>query len=441
MKKLIALLLALVMVLGMVACAAKTETPAAEEPKSDSTPAVTETPSAEEPADETAEKPYEGVKLKFWTAPFVSDDKDLAYWNSQMEKFHELTGAEVEVEIVGWTDMAAKYLTGFMADEAADLMYMTNEIAYEFIEQGLLLDVSPYWSEEDVENENFWEQFAYGDAHYLVPYAGGSGYRGLCYNMEILNECGVTELPTTWEEFLDVCEAVKTGRPDVYVYMSYQMGNVSVAINNFVVLLNQAGGSLVNEDNTAYTINTPEGLEAMNYIKTLADNGYISADCLGIDDPAARDLFAEGKAAIFYDGVKFIAGYDIDFEWEASTAMCNERAAVNNAIDSLSVNANSENKDAAIALLKFLRSPDSQAEIFEQLSASAQLCKDWPVAEYDSHVMPLFDNPERAFFTPVAPGINNVLESIMTAQQLVVMGELSPEDALAQIQAEADKAF
>ena len=56
MKKLIALLLALVMVLALVACGAKTEEPAAEEPAAEE-PAAEE-PAAEEPAAETpAEEP------------------------------------------------------------------------------------------------------------------------------------------------------------------------------------------------------------------------------------------------------------------------------------------------------------------------------------------------------------------------------------------------
>ena len=56
MKKIIALLLALIMVLSLVACGAKTETPA-EEPAAE-TPA--EEPAAEEPAEEpAAEEPAE----------------------------------------------------------------------------------------------------------------------------------------------------------------------------------------------------------------------------------------------------------------------------------------------------------------------------------------------------------------------------------------------
>ena len=64
MKKLIAMLLALVMVLGLVACAAKTETPAAETPAAETpaeeTPAA-ETPAAEEPAKEEEPAPVEGA--------------------------------------------------------------------------------------------------------------------------------------------------------------------------------------------------------------------------------------------------------------------------------------------------------------------------------------------------------------------------------------------
>ena len=439
MKKLIALLLALLMVFSMVACGQKEDAPAAQEETKTEDPKEEAKEEVKEEAP--AEKPYEGTTLKFWTAPLVSDDVDKAFWDKQFEDFTAKTGAKVETEVVGWGDMGAKYLTGFMADQAADVMYMTSELSYEFISQDLLLDVTPYWSEEEIANENFWDAFSFGDAHYQLAFAGGSSYRGMIYNMDILKECGVTELPTTWEEFLDVCEAVKTGRPDVYVFMSPQIGNVSVAFHTFIPFMAQAGGWILNDENTAYTINTPEGLEAMNFIKTLADNGYISADCLGIEDTGARDLFAEGKAAIMYDAAVQMVGYDIPFEWEASSELSNKRAVSWNAIDSISVNANSKNVDAAVELLKYVRSAEVQANFAEEIYASIPLCKDWLVHEYDPHEEPLRAYPERAVLTPVAPNINAVYESIMTAQQLVIMGELSPEDALAQIQAEADKAF
>ena len=52
MKKLIALLCALLMVVSLAACGSKTEEPAAEEPAAE---APAEEPAAEEPAEEPAE--------------------------------------------------------------------------------------------------------------------------------------------------------------------------------------------------------------------------------------------------------------------------------------------------------------------------------------------------------------------------------------------------
>ena len=48
MKKLLAILLAVIMVLGMVACAAKAETPAAETPKAEEAPKAEEETPVEE---------------------------------------------------------------------------------------------------------------------------------------------------------------------------------------------------------------------------------------------------------------------------------------------------------------------------------------------------------------------------------------------------------
>ena len=60
MKKWIALLLALVMVFAVTACANSASTPAAA---TDETPAAAETPAAETPAAETPAAPAEGEAL------------------------------------------------------------------------------------------------------------------------------------------------------------------------------------------------------------------------------------------------------------------------------------------------------------------------------------------------------------------------------------------
>ena len=332
-------------------------------------------------------------------------------------------------------------MTGFMAGNAADVMYMTDEFAYDFINQGCLADLTPYWSDEEVANENFWDSAAYGESHYKAPFAGGSAYRGYVFNMDILNECGVTEIPTTWDEFMEACEAVQNGRPDVYPFLTPLSGNSSAVFYNFFTLLYQAGGSLVNDDVSAYTVDTPEGLEAMTSLKTLVDEGYLSTDCLGLEVGNVRDLFMEGKVAITIDDPSVFLASELEHEWTSSSEIGKVRSVSFNAIDSLSVNASSPNLDAAVALLKYMRSDSVIEDYFNEIYTSAQLVKTWPAPTPDPRVADLVAHPERSIFSPVAPNIQLVCDSIATNQQLVVMGEITPEEALAQIQAEADKAF
>ena len=444
MKKVIALVLAAVMSLSMVACAAapaaETAAPAAEVAEEAAPAAEAAAPAAEEAAPATG-KAYEGTKLKVWVPPFQRDDVDKAFWEGQFAKFEEQTGADVTVEVVSWGDMATKYLTGFMSNDAADVLYMTNEILYDFINQGCLEDLEPYWSEEEIANENFWDPTYYNGKHYMVPFVGGGAYRGYCYNMDILKAAGVEEIPTTWDELLDMCEKVKASNPDVYPFLNPLAGNNNAFLTNMFEFYYQTGGRMINEDNTAYTIDTPEALEAMNFIKTLVDKGYYSTDALGLEDSNVRDLFAEGKVACTVIDNPTVYLGDSTFEWKFSTDLKNPEAASFNPVDTISVNASCQNKQAAVDLVKYMRSNEVIAAFGDEIYKSGQITKDYPNFYDDPQLQDVFSHPERSYALPIAPNLQLVVDSIMKNQQLVVMGTLTPEEALKQIQADADKAM
>jgi len=439
MKKLLALLLAMVMILGLAACGQKEEAPAATE----AAPAATEAaPAATEAAAEA--KPFEGVELTLWMVPMVDDATDSAFWTEQLAAFTEETGATVKIEIVPWAEMATKYTTAFMSNSAADVMYTTNEVLYDLINQGCLLDVSSYWSEEEIADENFWNSTAYNGKHYSVPFGGGMGYRGYLYNMDILEDCGITEdmLPTTWDELLTVLEAVKTNRPDVYAYLTPMIGNNNAFILNTQQYLYQSGGSLVNAEASAYTLDTPEMLEAMNFLKTLVDKGYMSTDALGLEWNAYLDLVIQGKVAIAPMNTPMSYFADSDFEWIFSTEMGNPDPAAFCPVDTIAVNAQTKNADAAVALLKFCRSYDVMKERVAQIHPGQGLVKkSYDFVKIVPEMEQACSNAQYAYALPIAPNQQVVIDAIVTNQQLVAMGDITPEEALKQIQAEADKAF
>lgn len=44
---------------------------------------------------------------------------------------------------------------------------------------------------------------------YGFPFLSVPGVHGFIYNKDVFEQCGITEEPATWEEFLDVCQTIK----------------------------------------------------------------------------------------------------------------------------------------------------------------------------------------------------------------------------------------
>ena len=128
MKKVLALLLAMVMVLGMAACAARTETPASE-PAADSKPAV-ETPAAETSAEPTAAEP---VTIKIWfhgsNVTPDSSEKVMAELNPYL---NEKIGVTLDPIWGTWGDFDTSTVTALAGGDDVDIYFTCNWSADEY---------------------------------------------------------------------------------------------------------------------------------------------------------------------------------------------------------------------------------------------------------------------------------------------------------------------
>jgi multiple sugar transport system substrate-binding protein/sn-glycerol 3-phosphate transport system substrate-binding protein len=106
---------------------------------------------------------------------------------------------------------------------------------------------------------------------------GWSLYRSMeviIYNEDWLAELGYTGPPTTWDEFAEMA-CVASERPFSRVAdESSTYGYVySVSPSLLATFLFSRGGNIINERGTGYVFNSPEGLEALMFLKNLADQG------------------------------------------------------------------------------------------------------------------------------------------------------------------------
>ena len=96
MKKILALLLAVVMVLGMVACASKTETPAETTTTEPAATETTEETKTEEPAaEETTEEPAEETGAVIQKVALVTDVGTI-----DDESFNQATWQGVKLSLI-----------------------------------------------------------------------------------------------------------------------------------------------------------------------------------------------------------------------------------------------------------------------------------------------------------------------------------------------------
>lgn len=457
MKKIIALLLAAVMVFGLAACAAKTEAPKEEAPKAEE-PAKEEAPKTEEPAKEEAPKaeepaaealPFEGVELSFWFPPYTGTDME--YWNARLEQFTAETGAKVTTTIVPWGDMSTKYMAGFMGGEGPDVFYTTNEILFDMIDAGICLELSPYFDADEVANQLYWSAGYMMGGQYAAPYSTGVSYRGFAYNLDLLEAAGVEGVPATFDEVIEAAQKVKEAGVCEYPIMFPVADDNASPLATFVPLLRSCGGDIVSEDATKATLDTPAALKAAQFLYDLS-NTYevLSKDAVATQYGALNDLFLEGKVAMCAgEAAAFVQFYEDqgrDFNWTMNISLNDgeHESCTFSPCDTMAVNADSANVDAAVALLKFLIRTDSREDFkAANYPTLAQLNADmapdefaWDFVARDMAVIGSHSKP-----LPVCKGISTITEAIKTNEQLLVMGELTPEEACQAMQDAAQAAI
>lgn len=218
-KRIIALLLALVMVLSLAACASK-ETPAEETPAE--TKPAEQTPAEEKPAEEkpAEEETAEPITLRWVGAGWSVNDKAtnvIAKWNA----IHP----DIQVEYIELgTSADEAYMTNLdtmiSGGEVVDVTYLTYNDVYNRVINGGALPLDDYIAAAGDDYEAMYGSLStamltYQDQIYGVPYAGNTFK--VFYNKTMTDAAGVT-IPETWsiEEFTETAKALND--PDNGVY-------------------------------------------------------------------------------------------------------------------------------------------------------------------------------------------------------------------------------
>jgi len=439
MKKMIALLLALVMIVGLVACGAKEE--AAAPAATEAAPAAPEAaPAAPEAGND---QPYAGQTVKWWTYPYTGEDQ--AQWDELTKSFTEQTGITIETTIIPWgADGAAKLSAGFLGGVGPDVLYMTAETAYDMISGGHLADLATVLKPETLENQIYAANTATDGVQYMLPMGMGVGYRCLYFNKALLAEAGVTELPTTRDELVDVCLKIKEANVCEYPIMLAMNGDAENVFASVLGHIWTGGGDFMKNGEPCF--DSPENLQTMQWLYDLIyKHEVLSTDANAVTAAGVAELFAQGKAAIIgasISSLPTIKEFMSEDEYNITMGVAVEEGGqikTFSPMDMLAVNANSKVPGAAAEWMEYLVSDEGRAAwraVFMPAGFPVNKTENYPVVYEHPDIEASFDQiatSGRAL--PIGKGTQTMLDAINANTQLMFAGELTPEEAVAAIQA------
>ena len=231
------------------------------------------------------------VELSVWVPvyQFAEDGiSDADFWNEKFDAFEAEHNCVINVEIQTWADYATNIYTGLLSDEGPDVVYVTE--TYDLIDAGLLAPLDEYLTEEDFEKYVYLDQGAYNSEGQLCTFPMMAGNPCVIfYNMDMLEAAGITELPSTWDEFMDVCLTLKEANPDVWPFISSwgATNGVSAMLAGFWPFFFQAGGTVLDEEGNL-NLDSEATLEALTYINSFKENGIFDDSIVSMDDPNGK---------------------------------------------------------------------------------------------------------------------------------------------------------
>ncbi len=376
-------------------------------------------------------------------------DTTITYWDGNFNeasfgKIYEIwqeqhPDIKIDAEFLVDSGMSDKYTRALMDGSAPDVLACALDWTTTFGKAGYLASLNEYIARDGVDTGAYVpgaiNASTIDGELYALPFRSETYV--LFYNKDILAAAGYDKAPETWDEVKEIAAAVTTDDVAGYGLCGINYGNFSF---QYITMLRCHGGTVLNADNTASTLNSETALQVAQLYKDLA--AYAPASLLENDNVANRTLFASGKIAMYLSGIYDVpeiikANPDLNF---ACAMVPTGNGATRSTILggwSAVVAGCSENKDAAWEFVKFLTSPEI-AQIYTTTFTGTfkpSVTFDGVDAEI---VQPNADALAYAKALPATGAIVGIRQAIFNDLSPMLSDTVAVEEAVAQLDADVN---
>ena len=397
----------------------------------------------------------ETTTIKFWhTWQGLEAEK----FEKIIEGFSEVR-PDIKVEVLGSTT-EEKQLIAMTSGDSFDVGFTMDCIANKWANSGALADMTPYIEANGTDTENYisslMELGQIDGKQYGIPFTMDTYM--LFYNKDILAEAGYTELPKTWDEFSEMCEAVtQTDSNGDYTRLGYVPNYPGVTV---AAIPYAYGASLYDAETNTVLANSPEMVAAMEQKYSLYSGFYDTAKVQkfrsGLGQyQSAENPFFTGAMAFSIEGEwfpTFIAEYAPDMNWGVAPLPSVQGNEANNdaflQCGMLVIPEASKNKEAAYAFIEWLTSDECQVELCAQkgnLPATHSGLENASLFEQNPSLEPFAElaNQENVRALTAAPFMGQYQNELSAVGEQMYNGDYTPQEALDKvtesIQAVADE--
>ena len=356
-------------------------------------------------------------------------------------------GLHVRVQQIPWSAAHEKLLTAFVGDSLPDVLQLGTTWIPEFHALGALerLDASIARSPAIAPDDYFagvWDANAIDGARIAMPWYVDT--RLLFYRSDLLAHAGVASAPATWSEWRGsmqkLQQAMGADRHAIFVPLSEWEVPVVLAFSN--------GAELLKDGDTLGNFRSDAVRTAFGFYLDLFARGFAARAGAGASASVYRD-FAEGWFCFYLSGPwnlgEFAARLPAALANGWSTAPLPGVDAQHPGVSlaggaSLAIAASSPRKEAAWQLVEWLAEPAQQVAFYRASGDLPPRRSAWqdPALANDARARAFRAQLESVRAVPKVPEWERIAAKISRAAEAAVRGEVSPDDALARLDAEVD---
>ncbi len=354
--------------------------------------------------------------------------------------------SKIKVKYVVQQDVITKFLTASTAGQAPDMMIWDRFLTALYAPKNVLAPINGYLTKDKIAQSGFYKQAlaeltSQGNL-YGLPLTVDA--RAIFYNKKLFKAANLKP-PRTWAELRSA--AIKLTKRDANGKLQVS-GFALDDLGLFSMWIKQAGGTVLNADNTKTAFNNAAGLAVLEFWDQLLNKDKVYELGFGKGEGNAQDPFVTGKIAMYYNGPWSISGYkkygkDLDWGVVAPPAGPNGDKGANMGGFGLAITQASKQKDAAWEFMKWWLANPTNAltwgKTSDNIPGNLKAVSD-PFFQKDIAWKGITDTLKFATIRPAVPGYFPMEgQALVPNIQLFLEGKQDAKTALQKAQETGDR--